>query len=50
MEIDGDSEFMKIFAPWDIIGYIRIFWGYYRIMWNIMGYIKGLKCSPHSIS
>jgi hypothetical protein len=25
MEIDGDSEFMKMFAPLDIIGYGRIY-------------------------
>ncbi len=47
MEIDRDSEFVKMFAPLDIIGYIRIFYGFYRIIWDNMGYIKGLKCLPH---
>ena len=28
MEIDGDSEFVKMFAPLDIIGYIWIYNGY----------------------
>ncbi len=36
-----------MFAPLDIIGYIRIFKGYYRIIRDIMGFIKGLKCSPN---
>ncbi len=38
MEIDGDSEFVEMFAPLDIIGYLRIFHGYYRIIWDIIGY------------
>ncbi len=38
MQIDGDSEFVKMFAPLDIIGYIRIFKGYYWILLDIMGY------------
>ncbi len=50
MEIDGDSEFVKMFAPLDFIGYVRILKdinGYYWITWDIIGYIKGLKCLPH---
>ena len=28
MDFDGDSEFVKMFAPLDIIGYIWIFNGF----------------------
>ncbi len=50
MEIHRESEFVKTFAPLDFIGYIGIFYGYYRIIYDIMGSIKDLKCSPHWIS
>ncbi len=50
MEIDGDSELLKISPHWillDILGYLRDINGHYGITWDIIGYIKGLKCSPH---
>ena len=46
MEIDGDSQFVKMFAPLDIIGYIWIYNGFYWILMDNMGYnwiFKGSK-------